>query len=240
MSKRILFYESIFIISIFLFINLAFAQPEKSEKSTLEVVGRGEVRIKPEVAYLTILVETTAKKASDAVRENAEKMKKVIDKLKSEIGKEDKITTSGYTLSPIYEYSDKIKGSQLTGYGASNGVTVETRNLNDIGKLVDSATQVGANRINSLSFDTNKREEYKRQTLVQAVQDARTTADTVARASGVKIVKILRISPSYEVPGPMVRELGFAKMATAQPAPTPIEPGELTVSATVNIVFEIE
>ncbi|MER3446348.1 MAG: hypothetical protein C4291_05630 [Candidatus Dadabacteria bacterium] len=240
MSKRIFFYEFTLFIPIFLFCNLAFAQTGKFEKSTLEAVGRGEVKIKPDVVYLTISVEATAKKASDAVRENAEKMKSVMDKLKSEIGKEDRITTSGYTLSPIYEYNDKIKGSQLTGYRASNGVMIETRNLNDIGKLIDSATQVGANRVDSLSFDTDRREEYKRQALVQAVQDARATADTVARALGVKVVKILRISPSYEVPRPMVRELGFAKMAASQAAPTPIEPGELTVSATVNIVFEIE
>ncbi len=239
MAKNTFPYGFILLISIFLVSNLAFAQ-EKSEKSTLEAVGRGEVKIKPDMAYLTISVETTAKKASDAVRENAEKMRSVIDKLKSQIGKEDKITTTGYTLSPIYEYNDRIKGSQLAGYKASNGVVVETKNLDELGKLIDSATQVGANRVDSLTFDTDKREEYRRQALTQAVQDAKSTADAVAKASGVKIVKILRISPSFEVPRPMVRELGFAKVAATQAAPTPIEPGELTVSATVNIVFEIE
>jgi uncharacterized protein YggE len=239
LSKKILSAGFIAFLLTIVTCNLAFAQNEKSEKSTLEAVGRGEVKIKPDVAYLKISVETTTKKASDAVRENAEKMKSVMDKLKSQIGKEDKITTTGYTLSPIYEYNDRIKESQLMGYRASNGIVVETKNLEGLGKLIDSATQAGANRVDSLSFDTDKREEYRRLALAQAVQDARATADTVAKATGVKIVKILKISPSYEVPRPMVRELGFAKM-TAQAAPTPIEPGELTVSATVNIVFEIE
>lgn len=239
-SKKILSTGFIVFLFIVLIGNLAFAQTEKFEKSTLEAVGKGEVKITPDVAYLTISVEATAKKASDAVRENAEKMKSVMDKLKSQIGREDKITTARYTLSPIYEYNDRIKESQLTGYRASNGVVVETKNLDALGKLIDSATQVGANRVDSLSFDTDKKEEYRRQALAQAVQDARAMADAVARASGVKIVKILKISPSYEVPRPMVRELGFAKMAAAQTVPTPIEPGELTVSATVNIVFEIE
>jgi uncharacterized protein YggE len=239
MLKKIFFRESILLISIFLISNSAFAQ-EKFEKSTLEAVGKGEIKIKPDVAYLTISVETTSKRASDAVRENAEKMKAVLDKLKSQIGKEDKITTTGYTLSPIYEYNDRTKESQLTGYRASNGVVVEIKNLDDLGRLIDSATQVGANRVDSLSFDTDKRDEYRRQALAQAVQDARATADTVAKATGVKVVKILKISPSYEVPRPMARELGFAKMSATQTAPTQIEPGELTVSATVNIVFEIE
>ncbi len=240
MSKKIL--PAGFIIFLFMILigNLALAQTEKFEKSTLEGVGKGEVKIRPDVAYLMISVETAAKKASDAVRENAEKMKSVMDKLKSQIGKEDKITTTRYALSPIYEYNDRIKESQLTGYRVSNGVVVETKNLDDIGRLIDSATLVGANKVDSLSFGTDKKEEYRRQALTQAVQDARAIADAVARASGVKIVKILKISPSYEVPRPMVRELGFAKMAATQATLTPIEPGELTVSATVNIVFEIE
>lgn len=241
MSKKILSPEFILLPFIFLISNLAFAQTEKYEKSTLEAVGKGEVKIKPDVAYLTLSVETNAKKASDAARDNAEKMKNVLDKLKSQLGKEDKITTTGYQLSPIYEYNDKIKKSELTGYRASNGVVVETKGLDELGKLIDSATQVGANRIDSLSFDTDKREEYRRRALVEAVQDAKGTADTVARASGVKIVRILKISPSYEVPRPVFREFGVtAKLAAPQAAPTPIEPGELTVSATVNIVFEIE
>ncbi|MGH7806837.1 MAG: SIMPL domain-containing protein, partial [Thermodesulfobacteriota bacterium] len=73
-----------------------------------------------------------------------------------------------------------------------------------------------------------------------AVGDAKATAETVAKAAGVRVVKIVRISPSYEVPGPVYRDFLQAKVAAAESAPTPIEPGELTVSATVNIVYEIE
>ncbi len=241
MSKKLISAEFIVFLFIVLISSWAFAQTEKCEKNTLEVTGKGEIKIKPDVAYLTISVETTAKKASDAARDNAEKMKNVLDKLKSQIGKEDKITTTGYQLSPIYEYNDKTRRSDLTGYRASNGVVLETKNLDELGKLIDSATQVGANRIDHLSFGTDKRDEYRRQALAEAVQDAKATADAVAKASGVKIVRILKISPSYEVPRPVFREFGVAKLAAApEAAPTPIELGELTVSATVNIVFEIQ
>lgn len=220
--------------------DLALGQTGKYEKSTLEVTGRGEVKIKPDVAYLTLAVETTSKTASEAVKSNAVKMKSVIDQLKSQIGKEDKISTSGYQLSPIYEYNESTRRSVITGYSASNQVVVETKNLNELGKLIDSTTQVGANRIDSISFGTDKKDEYRRQALVGAVADAKTTADIVAKAGGVKIVKILRISPSYEVPMPVYRDFVQAKTTALESAPTPIEPGELTVSATVNIVFEIE
>ena len=240
MLKRIICPGVIAVLFIVLIANVTFAQTEKYEKNTLEVMGNGDVKIKPDVAYLTLAVETTAKTASEAVKSSAEKMKRVIDQLKSQIGKEDKISTSGYQLSPIYEYNESTRRSVLTGYSVSNQVVVETKNLNELRNLIDSTTQVGANRIDSISFGTNKRDEYRRQALVESVEDAKATAEIVAKAGGVKIVKILRISPSYEVPMPVYRDFVQAKAMEAGAAPTPIEPGEVTVSATVSIVFEIE
>ncbi len=239
-SSTLLITGLVNVLLMILISDQAFAQTGMYEKNTLEITGRGEIKIKPDVAYLTLSVETTAKKASDAVRENAERMKNVLDKLKPQIGKSDKISTTGYQLYPLYEYNDRTKKTELTGYRASNEVVVETHNLNDLGKLIDSATQVGANRIENISFGSDKREEYRKEALVKAVQDAKGTAEIVAGASGVKIVRILKISPSYEVPRPLYREFGAQKLAAMEAAPTPIEPGELTVSASVNIVFEIQ
>ena len=240
MSKKILSIGFISLVFMILVSNLAFAQTEKYDKSTLEATGRGEVKIKPDVGYLTLAVENSAKTASEAAKQNAEKMNSVIGQLKTLISKEDKISTAGYQLFPVYEYDEKTRRSVLTGYRASNQVVVEIKNLSQLGKLIDSSTQVGANRIDSISFGTEKKDEYRRQALVGAVGDAKATAETVAKAAGVRIVKIVRISPSYEVPGPVYRDFLQAKVAAAESAPTPIEPGELTVSATVNIVYEIE
>ncbi|HEX3036223.1 MAG TPA: SIMPL domain-containing protein [Thermodesulfobacteriota bacterium] len=239
MSKKIVSVGLAMFISLFSISHSVFAQPEKVE-NTLEATGRGEVKVKPDVAYLTLSVETNAKEASEAVKTNADKMAKVINNLKPQIGKQDKISTSGYQLYPVYEYNEKLRESELTGYRAVNQVIVETKNLNGLGKLIDSATQVGANRIESLSFGTDRREEYRRQALVKAVQDAKGTAETVAKAAGVTIARIHRISPSYDVPMPVYRDFAGAQKLAAESAPTPIEPGELTVSATVSIVFEIE
>lgn len=241
MSKKTVYLICLNLLFIILIANQALAEKEKQERNTLEVTGKGEIRIKPDTAYLTLSVETSAKKASDAVRENAERMKSVLDRLKSQIGKDDKITTTGYQLSPIYEYNESTRRSELTGYRASNRIVVETRNLDALGRLIDSATEVGANRIEGLSFGTSKREEYRRQALVKAVEDAKATAEIVANASGVKMVRILKISPSYDVPPPLYREFAITtKAVQAEAAPTPIEPGELTVGANVSMVFEIE
>lgn len=240
MSFKIVFSMIAALIFVILAENSAFAQTEEDQRPMLEAIGRGEIKVQPDVAYLTLSVETNAKRASNAVKANAERMTNVINKLKSQIGKEDKITTAGYQLYPVYEYNEKIRESELTGYRVYNQVIVETKNLKDLGKLIDSSTQVGANRIENLSFGTDKKKEYRRQALVKAVQDARETARIVAEAAGVKIVRILRISPSYDAPIPVYREFAAQKLAADESAPTPIEPGELTVDATVSMTFEIE
>ncbi|MGH7902432.1 MAG: SIMPL domain-containing protein [Thermodesulfobacteriota bacterium] len=219
--------------------NAAFPQFTGTEKNTLQVNGKGQVTAIPDVANITITVETTKKTASEAVKDNAERMNMVMSEIKSKIGKDDKLSTSGYSLSPIYSYDDKIGRSILTGYTVSNSILIRIKNLKEVGNLIDSATQVGANRIDSLSFDTDKRDEYRKQALVKAVQDARETAEIVSNAAGVSIVKIIQISPSYDTPIPIYKDFAVAREAAAPP-PTQIEPGELVITATVNIVFEIK
>lgn len=228
------------LIIIILTSNSAFSQTNSDEKNTLQVNGKGLIVVKPDIANLTISVETTNPSASDAVKENADKMNKVLKGLKSQTGKEDKISTSSYRVVPVYTYDENTKKSVLTGYRVSNSIDIETKNLNGIGKLIDTASQAGANRIESLRFDTDKRDEYRRQALIRAVQDAKETADVVAKAAGVSILKIIQITPSSDIPVPIYREFATTAKVVAAPPPTQIEPGELTVNASVNILYEIQ
>ena len=111
----------------------------------------------------------------------------------------------------------------------------------NLGKLIDGVSKAGSNKIDSLRFDTTDREEYKKKALELAVKDARSTAETVAQAAGVKIVNILSIRPGADIPMPVYNDYAVrGKMAMAEAAPTPIEPGELRVNATVTMVFEIQ
>jgi len=225
---------------ILLTTTLAFSQTDGNDKNTLQVKGEGQVLVKPDRANLIISVETTDQNASDAVKENADNINKVLEGLKSQIGKEGKISTSSYRVVPIYTYDENTKKSVLTGYRVSNSIDIETKNLNEIGKLIDLASQAGANKIESLRFDTDKRDEYRRQALVRAVQDAKDTADVVAEAAGVTILEIVQIAPSYGIPVPIYREFATTAKVAAASSPTQIQPGELTVNASVNIVFEIK
>ena len=241
MRYKIIAVTTICFIFVLSALDGSFAQDGKYEKNTLSITGKGKITASPDKASISIAVESMSDTAQGAVKESSEKTNKVMEVIKTGLGEEDKVSTAGYNLSPVYEYNSETKKSEFKGYRASNQIIVETRNLNDLGKLIDSVAQAGSNRIDSLSFDSTEKETYKKQALVMAVKDAKATADTVAQAAGVKIVKILSIMPSSDIPMPIYRDYEVrGKMALAESSPTPIEPGELTVNASVTMVFEIQ
>lgn len=216
------------------------AQENQHARRTLSVTGNGKADAAPDVAYLALSVETISKNASQAVSENAETTNKVIQVIKAKLGKTDKVSTAGYNLAPVYEYNNKTNKNEFNGYRASNRIIVEAHNLKELGNIIDATAEAGLNHIESLSFDTTKREEFRREALTRAVNDAKATAETLAKAAGVKITKILQLSPSFDYPTPVYRNYALASEAAPAAPPTPIEPGDISVSASVTIVFEIE
>lgn len=228
---------------IFLIFGSAFAVEIKDVNRTLNVQGQGQIYSTPDVATIKFSVETQSKNASDAVSENAKNTNSVIESLKPKLGKKDKLYTAGYSLAPINEYNNQTRKSEFKGFRASNNIIVETINLKDVGALIDRASQAGLNRVESLSFSSNNRDDLRTQALEKAVKDAKDTAQVVAKAAGVEIVRIQQIMPSYNFPHPVYADFSDRRMSTAEaapPPPTPIAPGELTTTAYVNIVFEIK
>lgn len=228
------------LLALLLIADISFAHSECQDKRTLQVNGKGEVMIKPDIAFIAISVETDSDSAFSASNENAKKMQRVVKEIKLAIGKDDKISTSGYNLSPRYEYNKSARQSELIGYRASNRLNIETKKIKKLGEIIDKSISAGANKVDSLSFGSSNSDESRRQALANAVKDARKTAQIVADASGVKLLKILTISPSYNYPIPLRRDFAVAGKMAMESAPTQIEAGELTITANVNIVFEIE
>lgn len=227
-----------------LFLVLAFAKITLAEENDitpqLQVSGKGEIMVEPDTAFVSISVETKALTAAEAARQNAEKTQIVLQAIKSIIGKDDKVSTAGYNLNPYYEYNNATKKSELKGYTVTNNLNVETKKLKKLGEIIDKSIAAGANNVGSVSFSASEKDSVRKETLAKAVKDARSTAEVVAGAAGVKLVRILSISPSYNYPSPIRRNYNMAKTMSAESVPTPIEAGELTVSANVNITFEIQ
>ena len=204
---------------------------------TIEVDGSGETRTSPDTADLDVAIETQAKTAEEAANRNAALAAKVIDALKSKLGNRGKITTGGYSLNPEYDQRASEK-PRIIGYNAQNTVTVNTGALDLVGPLIDSAIAAGANRVNSLNFSVKDDTRARTEAIAIATRDARAQAEALASALSVKLGKVLKATTLSQA-RPIPMRMGRAMAMSANVA-TPVEPGEVTVAATVSLTFEIE
>jgi uncharacterized protein YggE len=223
---------------------LVFAPAARADSSanspairTIEVDGSGETRTSPDTADLDLAIDTQAKTAEEAANRNAALAAKVIDALKSKLGDKGKITTAGYSLNPEYDQRASEK-PRIVGYNAQNTVTLHTGALDLVGALIDAAIAAGANRVNSLNFSVKDDTKARTEAIAIATRDARAQAEALASALGVKLGMILKATTVSQA-RPIPMRMGPA-MAMSASVATPVEPGEVTVSATVSLTFEIE
>ena len=205
---------------------------------TLTMNGVGSAQIAPDMAEITLGVITEAKDAAKAHSDNAAQAARVQAAVKALGVAERDIQTTRYDFSPIYDVKDNGR-SVTTGYTVTNAIVVKVRNLANVGKVIDAALANGANRVDSLEFSASDPSAAKDAALADAARDARSKADAVARALGVRIVRILNVYADAQSPAPR----NFMPMMMAKEAydaATPISAGELLFEASVNISYVIE
>jgi uncharacterized protein YggE len=202
---------------------------------TLTVSGSGEVKARPDAAYVTVGVINQGKRAQEASQANAAATEKVMAALKQQGIAEKDLQTSNYGVQPIYE-NRPGREPLITGYQVSNQVRAIVRDLSKVGSVIDAALDAGANNIQGVYFGLENHAEAQAGALTEAVRDARRKAETLAKAADVKLAGIRQIQEGGFVrPVPLMAETPMMGRAAA----TPIAPGELTVSASVTIVFAI-
>jgi len=228
---------------------------EVQQKKVITVSGYGTVDTYPDEAVLRLAVVTQAEDAKNASEENVKKMDAVLAAL-CEIGiSEDDAVTSGYRVWPQYSWRDEEQ--QLTGFQVRNSLTVTVRDIEKIGDVIDAALFAGANEINDVTFTVSddRQAELKSEAIADAVAKARADASSVADAMDVTIVGPVEISTTgsqfspyrmymdydtgYKSGGMMVTPEGMpVPMPTPTAAPPQIQPGDVTVSAQVTVVYE--
>lgn len=210
---------------------------------TIAVSGEGRVSVAPDLANLSFGVETTAPSAGAAVADNARKSTALVAAIKQRLGAKDKVATTQYALSPVYEQRERASTAppKITGYVASNAVRVELHDVKAVGALIDAATAAGANRADSLEFTLEERATAHSDALARAGADARRQAEAAAAALGVELGRILSATVSG---APIVYPRTYARggmvaMAEAAPVP-PVEAGDVDVSAALQVTYEIK
>ena len=204
----------------------------------LDVSATGEVTRVPDLAIISAGVQTLKPTATAAIEENAARMERVRAALKH-AGIEDKdIQTSNLSLNPEYQY-DQNRPPRLTGYRASNTVSVKFRDLKRTGAILDALVAEGANQINGPSLTIDKPESALDEARTKAIANGRLRADLYARALGMHVVRLISVSEGggYGVPPPMPMVAMMAERSAD--ATSKIDPGTQQLQVSVSMSFEL-
>ena len=212
----------------------------------LMVTGMGEARIQTDRGRIEFMVETQAPTARAAAVQNSELMDAVMRALRETGGQTTTVETGGYSLEPVYRYPSREEPREIPvieAYRAVNHVRVRADDVSRVGPLIDAGIGAGANRVSSLSFEAKDPEPARMEALREAVAKARREAETVALALGDVLGQTLEVHTSSDFGYPMVTNtamVGRGAMDAVQVAPTPVQPGEQIVRASVTIKFALD
>jgi uncharacterized protein len=205
-----------------------------ADATLLNVSSEAEARRVPDVATLSAGVVTQAADGNTAMRQNAEQMDTVMKAIRAAGIADKDIQTSGISLNPQYQYKDG-EAPKITGYQASNTVSLKVRDIARLGKVLDGLAAHGANQINGPSFEIDQPEPVYDEARVAALKKAQARAETYAKTLGLKVRRIVSIS---EGRSGGVRPV-MMMAARAQAADTPVAPGESTLSVNLDVTFEL-
>ena len=244
MEKRSLFMIALVVMAMACIGIASAAVSETSNDHVIYATGTGNVIGTPDRAQVTFSVETENPDVKVAQQENAQKMGKVIDALVAIGIPRDALKTTGYNIYPVYEDTTRsLFDQKVRTYRVTNTLTVTLHDVSRTGEVIDVAVANGINQASSIQFllSDEQSQVLRTEALKEAVARARADADTVAAAMGTNItgVQSADISGGYS---PVRFEnyqyaAGDAMLKSA--APTPIQPGDITVSAQVSVTYLI-
>jgi len=220
--------------------SVAAATQATCDENVIHSYGSGNVIGTPDRAQVTFSVQTENIDVKSAQMANAVQMTKVIDALVAAGLPKDALKTTGYNIYPVYEdYSKSLYEQKIKTYQVTNTLTVTLHDVNRTGEVIDIAVANGVNQASSIQFMLSdaQAQVLRTEALKKAVALARADADTVASELGVTIVgvKSADISGGY---APVLFENYQAGNAmTKSAAPTPIQPGDVTVTAQVSVTY---
>lgn len=214
--------------------------PAQGQTTRLDLQARGVVRAVPDLAIISAGVVTQAPTAEAAMRANAERMSRIFKALRAAGVADKSIRTQSVALSPQYRYADNTP-PMITGYQASNTVSVQFREIAKSGAILDTLVAQGANEISGPNFIVEQRAAAEDQARQDALRTLRSRAALYAAALGLKVRRIVSLSETSEAGAPpMPFLMARAAVADAAQPKTDIAPGEQDVAVTVSAVFELD
>ncbi len=205
----------------------------------ISVSGSGKVYAKPDVAVLVLGVENRGAKISDIVKDNTDKMNKIISDAKGSGVDEKDIQTTQYTITPEYNWTER-GGRTFIGYVLTQQITAKIRDFEKIGSILDKTTADGANAIGDLQFTIDNPEQVQADARAKAIEQAKGKATVLAKQSGLKIVKLINVSENGYYPQPLYgKGGGVATMESSANVAPDIQPGQMEISSTITLTYRV-
>ncbi|MGH2362910.1 MAG: SIMPL domain-containing protein [bacterium] len=209
------------------------AQVPEGGRNQIITHGMGRVEVPPNQASVTVGFQIQRPTAAEASAEANRVAEQILNRLQQINVRRQDIRTSGIQLSPVYT-TPREGAPQIVGYRASYTLTLTLTDLRQVGPSIDESVKAGANTVAGVSFGLRDMSDARKEALAAAVREAREKADAIARAAGLQIKGIQQIvEEGVEFAIPRMEQ----RAMPAPSVPTPIEPGLITVTARVTIVF---
>lgn len=232
----------------------------------LNVTAEGRSERKPDLATFNAGVVTQARTASEAMTDNSTRMNALVAALKRSGVAERDIQTSTLNLQPQYHYPQppppprrlpdgavavtepaEPQAPRIIGYEARNTVTVKVRRVDRLGGVVDTLVEAGSNQVDGPYFSLDKPEAAADQARAEALRTARQRADLYAREAGFSRARIVSITEGGGY-FPIAQNIvvtaqsrgGIGAMAPPPPPQAPVQPGEVSVGASLSVQFVLE
>ena len=243
MQKLLRMTAILLIIAVTAIGTVSAATDSTDNDKVIHSTGTGNVIGTPDRAQVTFSVQTENTDVKQAQADNAVQMNKVIDALVNSGIPRDALKTTGYNIYPVYEDSTGIMTPKIKTYRVTNTLTVTLHDVSKTGEVIDVAVANGINQAESIQFmlSDEQSQVLRTQALQKAVTRARSDADTVAAAMGSAVtgMKNADISQGYSPVLFQNYQYDAVGGSMKSAAPTPVQAGDITVSATVTVTYTI-
>ncbi|WLR60109.1 SIMPL domain-containing protein [Guptibacillus hwajinpoensis] len=196
--------------------------------NTITVFGTGDVSATPNIATIITGATTTSKQVTEAQEENAEIIATIVSSLRSIGIPTESIQTSDYRIEENVRYEDNTK--VFLGYKVTHLLKVTVEPVKKAGAVIDVAVDSGANVVSDIRFEIKNPDIYYQEALRAAIGKANQKAQTIAQSLHLSLPKTPHriIETGSEAPSPRM----FSEVQSTQ-----IQPGELSISAYVTLIF---
>lgn len=206
---------------------------------TVSVTGNGQISAVSDRATVQMSIVSRAKEL-DVAQAEAAKVTAAVLSLTDKLDiKRNKVDTTGATVRPNYRWNRETEQQELLGYIAERQTNIKVDDLDKLGRLIEGAVAAGVNQVSPPQLDSSRREAMHREALAMAAKNARANAEVLAETLGAKLGDPISISDGSAPPRPPVPQLRMAAAMESDSAAT-YNAGDLTFTATVNVVFELE